>query len=255
MRSPAPRTYWVEAIVLRAIPYSEKDRIVTLFTRQRGKITAIAKGARNPLTRLAPATQSFAHGYYYLAKGKTFEVITQVRLQETYPNLRCNVTLMVTCGEICEMVMKSVAEGDADVELFNDLLATLRIANRGVDPNLLFVAFASRLLHHLGHFPELSQCVICAKRLMRSTMQFSTVAGGVLCDECANRRATDGQVHRTTAKVLRLMAFNQPYDACQLQVPENVLQEARKLLMRFWQFHFQAELQATRVHEQLKGEL
>lgn len=253
MRSPAPRTYWVDAIVLRAIPYGEKDRIVTLFTRQRGKLTAIAKGSRNPLTRLAPATQSFVHGYYYLAKGKTFEVITQVRLQETYPNLRRDVLLMVACGEICEMVMKSVPEGDADIELFNDLLSALRIANHGVDANLLFVAFASRLLQHLGHFPELLQCVICAKRTTRSKMHFSTVAGGILCDECANRHPTDAQIHRTTARVLRLMASNQPYDACRLQVPKEALEEARKLLVRFWQFHFQAELQATRVHEQLRG--
>ena len=60
----------LEGIVIRTMPYGENNKIVTLFTREAGKITCMARGAKKPASRLAAITQPFTHGTYSIYKGK-----------------------------------------------------------------------------------------------------------------------------------------------------------------------------------------
>lgn len=249
-RSPAPRTYWVEAIVLRVIPYGEKDRILTIYTRRFGKLSAIAKGSRNPLTRLAPATQLFTHAHYFLAQGKTFEVITQVRIIETFERLRRDVNLMAACAQCCEMLMKSIPDGEPDSEMFDDLLSALRIANSGAGSETLLAAFISRLLMHVGYMPELSRCVRCGGAISGDVL-FSTEHGGAVCAACSNIVGFDASVSSVALRLMRKAVRFGLYEAVHSGAPEMAAYELSSILTRFWQYHFQAVLQSLRVREQL----
>ncbi|MCX7777263.1 MAG: DNA repair protein RecO [Armatimonadetes bacterium] len=249
-RSPAPRTYWVEAIVLRVIPYGEKDRILAIYTRQKGKLNAIAKGSRNPLTRLASATQLFTHARYFLAQGRNFEVVTQARIIESFERLRRDVNLMVTCAQCCEMLMKSVPDGEPDEWLFDDLLSALRIANSGVSCEALLAAFTARLLMHLGYMPQFECCVRCGKAV-GGTSHFSTEHGGTLCRACADVFGYDAILSNDAIKLMLRAIRYGLYEAAHSGALEKVSLEVSSLLTRFWQHHFQAQLQSLRVREQL----
>ncbi len=78
------RTYRSEAIVLRRSNFGEADRLLTLYSREYGKIRAIAKGARKPQTRKSGHVELFMRTNFLFAKGKNIDVITQAEVIETY---------------------------------------------------------------------------------------------------------------------------------------------------------------------------
>ncbi|MFA4016751.1 MAG: hypothetical protein RUDDFDWM_001862 [Candidatus Fervidibacterota bacterium] len=250
-RQPAPRTYRVEGIVLRVIPYGEKDRILTIYTRQMGKLNAIAKGSRNPLTRLAPATQLFTHAHYFLAQGKTLEVVTQVRIIEVFERLRKDVEMMVVCAQCCEMLSKSVPDGEADPALFDDLLSALRIANKGVDADLLLAAFISRLLKRLGYMPQVSFCVGCGSRILDDEVHLSIAQGGTLCKDCANRKGFDVKLSKgEIALIINSLRFGL-YAVTRTKLHGISATKVSDCLTLFWQYQFQTQLQSVKVRQQL----
>src|SRR5688572_12551465 len=88
MPATGGRVYKEEAIVLRRLSTGETDRILTLFSRDRGKLSAIAKGARGPRSRLAGATEPFTHFTGLLAQGQNLDVLTQAEVQNAFMGLR-----------------------------------------------------------------------------------------------------------------------------------------------------------------------
>ena len=85
---PAPRRYTTEAIVLSRFDQGEADRILTLITPSGGKLKAIAKGVRRTTSRLGGSLEPFAELTISLARGRTFEVVTQVSVGHAWLNLR-----------------------------------------------------------------------------------------------------------------------------------------------------------------------
>mgnify|MGYP000230622147 CR=1 FL=1 len=78
---------YVTGIVLKQTPFGEYDRIVSLLTREKGKITAFARGARKPGNRLAAATNPFAFGTFRLYEGRTSYTISEADIQNFFPEL------------------------------------------------------------------------------------------------------------------------------------------------------------------------
>src|SRR5689334_7662369 len=78
------RIYSVDAITLRRTNLGEKDRLVTLFTRERGKVSSVAKGARGPKSRLAGLTEPFTNFRGQLSHGQSLQVLTQGEVRNAY---------------------------------------------------------------------------------------------------------------------------------------------------------------------------
>ncbi|MGB9620610.1 MAG: DNA repair protein RecO, partial [Armatimonadota bacterium] len=85
------RTCTVNGIVLRRTDLGEKDRILTVFTRELGKLSAVAKGSRRPGSKLSGASESFACSKMMLASGRNMDVLTQAEVKESFPNIRADM--------------------------------------------------------------------------------------------------------------------------------------------------------------------
>ena len=85
---PIPRRYTTEAIVLSRFDLGEADRVLTLITPGIGKLKAIAKGIRRPTSRLGGSLEPFAELTVALARGRTFDVVTQVSVGHAWLRLR-----------------------------------------------------------------------------------------------------------------------------------------------------------------------
>ena len=82
------RTFRCQAIVIHRTDFGEADRLLTLFSREHGKIRAIAKGARKPQSRKTGHVELFMRSRFLLARGKDLNIITQADMVEAYPDLR-----------------------------------------------------------------------------------------------------------------------------------------------------------------------
>lgn len=185
------RLYPAEAIVLRRIPVGETDRILTLFTREKGKLSAIAKGSRRPLSRLAGGTEPFVHTRVLLAVGQNLDVLTQCQVESAYPALRKDLTRIAYATYFTELVDAGIAERQPQPEVWDLLVASLAALETTPVPDALARAVEMKLLDLLGYAPELEACVLDRAPLGRE-IGFHPLRGGVVCGRCARR--TPGSV-------------------------------------------------------------
>ncbi len=185
--------YKEEAMVLRSMAYGESDRILTLFTRGAGKVSAIAKGVRKPSSRLRGAVQLFSHTHLVLYGGKTLDTITQGDADETFGFIEQDLNRLTAASCFTELVDRLTMERQPQPKLFQLLLTAMR-ALEGSDPELLGRVFEIKLLAALGYQPQFEGCVMSHHDDWQTQQPgvpvagpvwFSIERGGVLCPACA----------------------------------------------------------------------
>jgi len=175
--------YRAEAVVLKGKEFGEKDRIVTLYSRQHGKIRAIAKGVKKPQSSLGPATEPFSYGTFLLATGKNLDVVTQARIKEPFPPLREDMERMAYASLLVELVDLASPEGEPNPELFDLLVGSLFRMKR-LKPRIVALEFLAKFLDLLGWGPSLERCTKCEAEVSAEGLKFSPGTGGVLCATC-----------------------------------------------------------------------
>jgi DNA repair protein RecO (recombination protein O) len=157
---------------------------VTLFTRERGKASAVAKGIKKPASKLAAGLQLFSHSTVQLAAGRSLEVITQVRPIDIFYHIREEWTRYGHACYVAELLDMLTDEDAPDAACFDLLLATLGALNAGADPPTLVRAFELKMMRRLGYGPELDLCVACGAEAGDAKAGFSATQGGITCERC-----------------------------------------------------------------------
>jgi DNA repair protein RecO (recombination protein O) len=183
---PIPRRYTTEAIVLSRFDFGEADRILTLITPGSGKLKAIAKGIRRPTSRLGGSLEPFAELQVALARGRTFEVVTQVSVGHAWLNLRDSLESAATAWYLAELADRSLEERHAAEPLYILLRHAYGLLDAGMAPGRVARWYEMHLADELGMRPEVDRCAEC-DRMLEAEGRFRWVPqlGGVLCDRCA----------------------------------------------------------------------
>ncbi|MDI6731083.1 MAG: DNA repair protein RecO [Candidatus Margulisbacteria bacterium] len=117
-------SYKTAAVTLKTAPFAESDKMVTLFSREFGKIRVLAKGARRVPSRFGGRVETFTYADYFIAKGRSLDIVSQCQIIETFQKLRDNEKL--TAGlYVLKLVNSGTAEGQHHPELFDLLVETL----------------------------------------------------------------------------------------------------------------------------------
>jgi DNA repair protein RecO (recombination protein O) len=199
--------YTAEAVILRKLDYSEADRILTVLTRERGKISAIAKGVRKARARMAGQLDVFSHGRMQLAEGRRMDVVTQFqRLTDVRP-LSEDLFRSAAAAVVVELADKVLEDQHPQPELFQIVVDGLgRLASAALPAvRMESVDFLSRMLAELGYAPEAEVCARCGRPLDPQGLGFSPVYGGVVCAACA-AETTARAISPRAVKVLRVAA-------------------------------------------------
>ena len=181
----APRRYTTDAIVLSRFDLGEADRVLTLITPGVGKLKAIAKGVRRPTSRLGGSLEPFAELTLAMARGRTFDVVTQVSVGHAWLNLRDSLESAATAWYIAELADRSLEERHAAEPLYLLLRRAYELLDVGMAPGRVARWYEMHLLDELGVRPEVDRCVEC-DRVLESEDRFRWVPplGGVLCHRC-----------------------------------------------------------------------
>lgn len=199
-----PRQYQVDVVVLGHVVVGEKDKIVTLFTREQGKLRAIARGAVRPGSSLGPCVEPLTHAHLYCVRRRSLDLIAQAVLQQSFPSLKADLWLM-SCGlYMAELLDLSTAEGVPQPALFDLALAVLRRLDSGERGETLLRYFELRLLDQIGFRPSLERCLDCGTNLRPVKNALSPLLGGTLCPDCAARTPDARPLSLDALKVLRL---------------------------------------------------
>lgn len=191
------RVYRVHALVLRRRDHGDADRILTLFTPDRGRLEVIAKGVRKTTSRKAGHLEPFTHDSLLLAQARTWDIITEAVTVESFRHLREDLDAISRAGYMIELV-EAFSESDDDHHPLWDLvLAALReldasaAGEQEFDRSVLLNWFALHLLSLMGFQPNLFTCLGCDRDLEPAGNFLSMSEGGVYCQACADARASE----------------------------------------------------------------
>jgi DNA repair protein RecO (recombination protein O) len=180
------RTYKTEAVVLRSLRYSEADRILHLYTRERGRIGAIAKGVRKTKSRFGARLEPLSHVELMLHQGSgELQTVTGVQLLASHraareDNRRLSVGLIAA-----EAMLKLFGEPEPNPRAFAALTRFLDVLDElppGGEPptDSLVLSFQLKLLWLSGYLPHVTACVECGSGELTG---YSARAGGAVCRE------------------------------------------------------------------------
>ncbi|MCY3864171.1 MAG: DNA repair protein RecO, partial [Chloroflexi bacterium] len=142
-----PRQFRTQAIILSRRDFGEADRLLTLFTPARGKIRAIAKGARKPSAKVSGHVELFARSDCLIHLGRNLDILTQAELIEPYLGLREDLARGAYANYVAELLDRFTAdEEEASAELFTLLHQTLERIAAAADPRLAARYFELQLL-------------------------------------------------------------------------------------------------------------
>lgn len=206
-RTTVATSFKTTGIILRRVNYSEADRIITFLTPERGKVSALARGARRVKSRLGGSLELFSIVELMLARGRNLEIVTGARLHTHFGNIVKDYEYLRRAFLFCEMTDKLTSANSAP-ETYDVLVESLRHLDEGYPPEVAELYFKLRLLDILGYKPDLSRCVASQVEITASKRYFfSSEHGGLIESEYArDETAAIGADH---IKLWRL-SFTQP---------------------------------------------
>lgn len=233
---PRERTFRSEAIVLKRADFGEADRLLTLYSREQGKIKAIAKGARKPQSRKTGHVELFMCSHFLFAKGADLNIITQAEMVAAYAPLRDDLVRTTYASYAVELLDRFTVEHDKNVALYQLLADALGWFALEEDMLLLARYYELRLLSLAGFQPQLFTCVATAEPIQEQDQFFSAELGGLLCPNCrtADRRAQPASA--AAVKVLRYLQ-SRPYDTVRLLRLRRPLHTELEQLMHHYLTH------------------
>lgn len=247
-----PRVVPVKAIVLRTSAWREKDRLLVLLTRERGKVFALAQGAQVPQNRLAPATQTGVVATFWLARAREFDRVTDYRVEQILTKIRRDVLTLTAFGVVSELVELAVPSEVPDEGLFSEVLWFMEQLEKGSPPAKWLVAVQIRLLWRLGWMPHLISCASCEAELDDEQIAFAPSAGGAMCGKCRmSKMPADAQFYPFAVLQAVYSLWQQPRLIETLHLRPTLWQQALTLLRNHWQYHMETEGRAWKVWQQI----
>jgi DNA repair protein RecO (recombination protein O) len=192
--------YKVEGVNVGSFNLGETDKVLTVFTAERGLVKAVAKGARKPGSKIGGRAELLNVNSLLINTGKSIDIITQAESIETFPGLRKDLSRLAFGLYYAELT-REFGQGLADEPAlhYEKLRGALRLlAESDSDPAWLSLVFALDLCDMLGFRPELTFCVTCREVLTDFKLgAFHRDWGGVVCRDCLDASRTAAVAERS----------------------------------------------------------
>ena len=217
-----------EAIVLRQRPLGDADRICVLFSPTRGRIEAVAKGVRKPLSKMSGHVEPLSRGQFGLAQGRTLFVVTDAQTLDSWPSLHDDVQRLTEALAMAELVDRSTDVDVSSGPLYQLLRHSLDALAATASPAAIRWWFTLRFLDQQGYRPELEACVRCRTELGPDGNGYAAADGGVVCPGCHGA----GHGQRLSSPVFRLLRYMRR-SSCEATAQVRVDAEASAELERY----------------------
>ena len=251
-----PRNYQTRGIVLKQTKLGEFDKIVTVYTRDHGKVRAVAKGACRPKSKLGGNVEPLTHSLLFLAKGRNLDILTQGQTIDGFLALKSDLWRIAWGFYDLELVDAFTAEGGENRPVFDLLLDILNQLSRPETGEIALRYFELHLLHHLGYRPQLRRCVTCDRTLEPVVNSFRSGRGGVICPACdrqdyAQRAPMTDELLESSLPVsveaLKVLRLCQNYDyatAARVRLKPDLSRELERILHEYIRHILQRELKS-----------
>jgi len=253
MSSTENRSYKTQAIVLGHFEYGEADRILNLFTFEKGKISAIAKGIRKIRSRKAGHLEPFTRTTLYLAKGRNLDIVTQAETVDPYMGLRTNLEKMAFASYVVEVLDRFTYEEGRNVALFRLLADTLSRLEKQLNMETVIHFYEIRLLEILGFRPQLMACIDCGEPIREQDQYFSPLGGGVVCPNCSGARGEAWTINQDVLRYFRHLQRSKWGQVAEITIPDGIESGLASLLERYFTYLLEKKLNSPEFLREVQG--
>ena len=177
-----------EAIVLRTYRLAEADKIASLFTRQWGRLRAVANGARRTKSRFGAALEPLSHVRVFIfeREGRDLLRLDSAELVESFFDMQRDYRVQLAAQYMAEVAERMIPEREVNERLFRLFLAVLRSLKSSGEVTRPLLYFDYWLLRLAGFLPDLDHCHACGRTLDPEGGYYGAGAEGLLCGACRN---------------------------------------------------------------------
>jgi DNA repair protein RecO (recombination protein O) len=235
-----------EAIILKAMKYRESSKILTLYTREYGKLSVIAKGARDPKSKFGSALEpmNYVFAVFYKKENRELHLLTQCDLMKSFRHLSEDMERLHAAMAIVELVDAVSHSEERNEPLFRTTVESLEEINRATKNALqVLYLFEMRLSGILGFRPNFHTCFNCGRSMDAKSVgpkgaELHLNGGGVFCVYCTHKALGQGTISLGALKVLqRLQDIEEIGAVTRISLSSQVRTEVAGTLRRFLQNH------------------
>ncbi len=238
------RAYAANGIILRRIDLGEKDRILCIFSKEHGKLDAVAKGARRPGSRLSAASEPFTYCKMLLAAGRNLDILSQAEIRESFPSVKSDMNRVAYAVYILELTYHFLENREPNPDLFDSLLSVMYLMEGGADPEICARRFELDLLSLLGYEPRFDCCLACGGTASNN-IGFSASLGGIVCGECFSKLADVMPVCGSAVSCAQTLRRAEPRDIASIALPTTARQDIGRILRAHICYRLERQLKSV----------
>lgn len=238
-----------EGIVIRTTDYGESNKVVTIYSREAGKIAGMARGAKRANSRLSAVSQLFTYGYFLIQTGRGLGTLQQGEMIDSLRGIKEDIFKTAYASYIVELLDRSTEDREKNPYLFELLYQTLNYIHQDFDPEIVTNIFEMKMLEVLGFYPEMSGCVHCGST--EANFGFSIRENGLLCHRCFGIDPHHLPLSQKTIRLLRLFYYMDIERLGTISVTDETKRELKKAISMYYDEYSGLYLKSRRFLDQL----
>ena len=199
------QTFTTKAIILKTVPFRERDSRVLVYSTDQGLLSLVARGTQDMKSKLAPFIQPISQIEMMVAKGKAFDYLSAVVERNSFLGVKSDYEKIYLAGRAIKLFLQHIKEGEEDSGLHNLLFYFLDFLDKNnmptEDEDLVYSFFILKFMTILGFSPELYYCVKSAKKIQKGQHFFDYKEGGLT----QNQSPTSLTISEESIKIMRLI--------------------------------------------------
>lgn len=250
----------VTGMVLTTMPISEYDKRITILTKERGKITAFARGARRPNSQLLAATNPFSFGEFELFEGKSSYNVSKANIHNYFRELTVDVDAAYMGFYFLEFAEYFCQENNDEKEMLKLLYQSLRaLESPAFSKELVRAIFELKAMTINGEGPSMFACMHCHKT--EELIHFSVKRGGIFCPACVKKihKFYEGEaslkdfvrIHESTRYAMQYIISTPVEKLFSFQLSEEVLAELQKIMKDYLHTYVRHSFKSLQIIDEL----
>ena len=233
--------YKIEAFVIRANKFTESSRVLTLYSREMGKIKGVAKGVGRPKSKLGGKVEllNLIEGDFYKKETSELGVLSGAGLLEDFKGISDDARKFGFASAWCEVLDRTSHSEEPHPETFQltfDCFKALQQAGTG-SAGLLFWAALLKFLSLEGYSPSLDSCVSCGKPAQKDKLMISLQRGGLICGDCVELEEPVVSITPMALDLLRLMDSAPLSDLAQIPIDNRTGKMVAEVILSLAAYH------------------
>ncbi|MCI9137570.1 MAG: DNA repair protein RecO [Lachnospiraceae bacterium] len=245
------QTIVLTGMVLSAVPVGEYDRRITILTKERGKISAFARGARRPGNPLMAAGSPFSFGKFEAYEGRSSYTVVKAEIENYFRELTEDLEGTCYGFYFLEIADYYARENADEVHMLKLLYQSLRaLEKKSLDNRLIRRIFELKTMVINGEYPNVFSCLKCGRE--EELYWFHTGSGGTLCEEC-RKQTVSLSLHPSTLYAMQYIITSSIEKLYTFAVSEDVLKNLAEIMNEYMAFYMERKFHSLQILEENEG--